>query len=216
MAEVMLKAQSRTETGKKAIRKMRREGMIPGIYYAHDQKSIPLLFDSVHLNQIVGSESGLIDLKIDNKRARKIIIKEMQFDPVSSKLLHIDVMGVKLKEKINIEVPIHLLGEPIGVKEEGGVLNHSLHEIEISCLPLDIPEHIEVDVSDLALGDSIHVSDLTIEKAEIVTEPDILVANVATVRAIVEEPVEAELELEEGEEPEEEAEGEEEETPEEE
>jgi large subunit ribosomal protein L25 len=207
MAEVVLKAHLREEAGKKSVRRLRREGKIPGIYYAHDQKNIPLLFDSTDVNQIFGSESGLIDLKIDNKKAKKIIIKEMQFDPVSSKLLHIDVMGVKMKEKINISIPVQLIGEPKGVKEDGGVLNHSLHEIEISCLPLDIPEKIVVDVSDLALGDSIHVSDLSVEKAEILVEPEILVANVTTVRATLEETIEPEVELEEGEEGEE-AEGE--------
>lgn len=208
MAEVVLKAQLREEAGKKAVRRLRREGKIPGIYYAHDQKNIPLLFDSVELTQILGNESGLIDLKVDNKKVKKIIIKEMQFDPVTSKLLHIDVMGVKLKEKINIFVPIQLIGEPKGVKDEGGVLNHSLHEIEISCLPLDIPENIKVDVSDLALGDSIHVSDLSVEKAEILVDPDVLVANIAAVRATLEAPVEAEIELEAGEAQETKAEGE--------
>ncbi len=208
MAEVVLKARLREEAGKKAGRRLRREGKIPGIYYAHDQKNIALLFDSTDLHQIFGNESGLLDLKIDNKKAKKVIIKEMQFDPVSSKLLHIDLMGVKMKEKINISIPIHLVGEPKGVKEEGGVLNHSLHEIELSCLPLEIPERIEVDVSDLNLGDSIHVSDLSIEKVEILVDPEVLVANVATVRATLEETVEPEVELEEGEEPEAEAEGE--------
>jgi large subunit ribosomal protein L25 len=110
----------------------------------------------------------LIDFKIGRKRKRKAIIKEIQTDPVKQTLVHVDVMGVHLKEKIEVEVPIHFVGEAVGVKEQGGILYQHLRSIEVSCLPLDIPEHIEVDVTGLNIGDAISLESISIENAEII------------------------------------------------
>lgn len=200
MSEVVLNAIKRENTGKKYAKQLRRNGKIPGIFYSHKEKNIPLIFDINEIHHLMSTEIGLLDIKIDNKRSQKCIIKEIQLDPVSHQPLHLDVMGVKLKEKISVSVPIHITGEALGVKEEGGTLSQSLYELEISCLPLDLPEHIDVDVTNLKLGDTIHVEDLQVENVDIITDPEVVVAGVTITRAALEEevkPVEPTVEEEE-------------------
>jgi large subunit ribosomal protein L25 len=152
------------------------------------------------------SETGLLDFQIGSKRKRKVLIKEIQSDPIKQTLLHVDIMGVKLKEKITVAVPVRLLGEAVGVKEQGGILHHYLREIEVSCLPLEIQEFVEVDVTDLKIGDSITLETLSLENAEIVGDLEQPIVNVVP-PTVVKETVEKELEEElEGEEVSEEAE----------
>lgn len=183
MLEVVLNATTRERSGKQYVKKLRRGDKIPGIFYAHEEKNIPLIIDTKEVFRLLSSESNLFDIKIDNKKARKCIIKEFQFDPVTQDILHLDIMGVKLKEKIHTSVPIHLTGEAIGVKAEGGTLSQSLRELEISCLPLDIPDHVTVDVTELKVGESIHVKDLKLEKVDIITDTEVVIVSVGITRA---------------------------------
>ncbi len=182
MSEVVLKAILREDVGKKNVKKLRRDGKIPGVYYAHEEKSISLLFDVNELRNLKGSTSGLIDLAIGSQKPKKCIIKEVQLDPVKNVPIHLDIMGVRLKEKITIMVPVRIIGDAIGVKEENGTLVSPLHELQISCLPLDIPDFIDVEVTNLKIGDSIHVKDLKVEKIEIMNEPEAVIVAVTKVR----------------------------------
>lgn len=193
MSDILLQAEPREFSGKNFSKKLRREGKVPGVFYTHNEKTVPIILDERDAIKILTSESGLIDFQIGKKRKRKVIIKEVQTDPVKQSLLHVDIMGVRLKEKINIEVPVHLTGEAVGVKDQGGILHQYLRVIEVSCLPLDIPERIEVDVSHLSIGDSITVGSLEIENAEIVGDLEQPIVNVMP-PSIVAEPVAAEEE----------------------
>ena len=164
MSELVLHAEIREVTGKEYAKKLRQQGKIPGIFYARDEAAISITLDEQNATKVLTSEGGLIEIQIGSKKVRKAIIKEVQTDPVRQSLVHVDVMGVQLKVKITIEVPIHFLGEAIGVKEQGGILHQYFREIEVTCLPLDIPDHIDIDVSNLKLGDSIAIRDLSIPK----------------------------------------------------
>ena len=209
MSENLLRAKTREIKGKEFAKKLRKQGKIPGIFYARDQKSIAIILDERDTMKVLTTESGLIDFQIEKKRKRKAIIKEVQTDPVKQTLLHVDVMGVHLKEKIEVEVPIHFIGEAVGVKEQGGILYQHLRSIEVSCLPLDIPEHIEVDVNNLKIGDSLNLESISIENAEIIGDLEQPVVSVMP-PTVIKEPVaveeEEEEEVEEAEETEKESE----------
>jgi large subunit ribosomal protein L25 len=139
----------------------------------------------------VSSEANIIDLHLEKKNY-KCVIREVQYDPVLGHPLHVDFMGIRLDEKIHFTVPLHLVGTPEGVKE-GGILQQILREVEVLALPLEIPEHIDIDVSALNIGDSIHISEIKVEKIDVLTD---LERSIATVSAptIVKEPEPEELE----------------------
>jgi len=195
MSESLLQAESREVKGKEFAKKLRKQGKVPAVFYAHDEKSIPIILDERETMKLLTTETGLIDIQIGRKRKRKAIIKEIQTDPVKQTLLHIDVMGVHLKEKIEVEVPIRFIGEAIGVKEQGGILYQHLRSIEVSCLPLDIPEHIEIDVSNLNINDTLSLESLSLENAEIIGDLEQPLVSVMP-PTVVKEPVTAEAEME--------------------
>lgn len=194
MSENLLVAETREVTGKEFAKKLRKQGQIPGIFYAHNEKPIPIILDERDAMKILTLETGLIDIQIGKKRKRKAIIKEVQTDPVKQSLVHVDVMGVRLKEKIHVEVPIQILGEATGVKDQGGILHQYLRDIEVSCLPLDIPERIEIDVSNLNIGDTITLDSLVIENVEVIGDPEQPLVNVLPPTVAREKLVEEELE----------------------
>ena len=177
MAEALLNLSIRQDSGKKIARQMRRTGAIPGIFYIHGQNSVPVAVDEKALRTVIISKANLVDLKFDTGRSEKCVIREVQWDPLTSRPLHVDLMGIKLTEKIRIKVAVRLTGSPAGVKE-GGTLQTMLRELEVECLPLDIPEAIAIDVSHLKIQDTIHVSDLQIEKVRILNDPGHVVATV--------------------------------------
>lgn len=197
MSESLLKAETRDVTGKEFAKKFRKQGKVPGVFYAHDEKSIPIILDERETMKVLTTETGLIEFQIGRKRKRKAIIKEIQTDPVAQTLLHIDVMGVHLKEKIEVEVPIHFVGEAVGVKEQGGILYQHLRSVEVSCLPLDIPEYFEIDVSDLNINDTLSLESLSIENAEIIGDLEQPLVSVMPPTVIKEPVVEEEVEAEE-------------------
>ena len=200
MAENLVHAEIREVTGKEYAKKLRVDGKIPGIFYAQNKKPISLIFDEVEIMKILSSEHNLIDIQIGSKRKRKAIIKEVQSDPLHQTLVHVDIMGVRLKEKINVAIPIHILGEAVGVKDHGGILHSYLREIEVNCLPLDLPEFIEIDVSELMVGDSIVLNSLSIDKIEFVGDIDRPIVSVVAPALVIEEEEEEEGDEEEGEE----------------
>lgn len=201
MAETVLNVNKREESGKKISKQLRRDGRIPGIYYIHGEDSVALSVDEKELKNIIHSDASIIDLKFEDDKALKSVIRDVQWDPVYGKPVHVDFMGVKLTEKVHVTLPVHLAGTPVGVKQEGGILQHIIREIDIECLPLDIPEHFEVDVSDLDIGGAIRIEDLKIDKVTILNDP---LQSIVTVRppAVIEETTAEEEVLDEGGEPE--------------
>ncbi|MDD5643984.1 MAG: 50S ribosomal protein L25 [bacterium] len=191
MSEVHLDAQLREVTGTGSARAFRRAGKIPAVVYSHGDKPISVIVDEKQFNRATYGHSGenfLIDLKIEKeKKKRKALIKEAQIDPISNKIIHIDFNEVYMDEKIRTHVPVSEKGEAKGVKDQGGVLEHLLREVEIECLPGEIPEKIDVDISNLELGFSIHVSDLKISKGvKILTDPGEAVFSIAMPKEIEE------------------------------
>ncbi len=177
MAEVALQVKARQTKGKKGAKGSRRAGLIPGIYYMHGQDSVLIQVDEKALRRVLLSDAKIIDVSIDSGLQNKCIIREVQYDPVKGAPLHVDFMGVKLTEKVNVKVPVQATGSAVGVKE-GGVLQMVFRELEIEALPLDIPEHIVVDVSALKINDGIKVRDLVIDKVKILADPDSVVVAV--------------------------------------
>jgi large subunit ribosomal protein L25 len=123
------------------------------------------------------SKTSLITLNVEGHEELDCIIKDVQFDPVTEKIVHIDLLGLKKGEKIQIEVPVKLIGNAIGIKE-GGILQHTLHKVEIECLPSDIPEHLEIDVANLKLGQAIHAGDLKFDNFILLNSPEAIIAAV--------------------------------------
>ena len=203
MEQIDLKAQVRKTTGKGHARALRREGRIPAVLYGHKTDSIMLSIDFKEFEQIVKKAnigSVLLNLQIQNGQTstRPAMIKELQTNPVSGAFLHIDFYEIDMQRKITVSVPVVTRGKSAGV-EEGGLLQIVRREIELFCLPTAIPESIEVDITDLTIGDSIHVREIALpSEVELPEETDFTVITVLAPK-VEEEPVEEE-ELEEGEE----------------
>ena len=190
-----ISARSRESRGKGAARQTRREGRIPGVLYGHGEDSVSLSVDANELQKLVHSisiENTIVDLDLGSGEPYKVLIRELQRHPFRDEFVHIDFFHVAMDEKIQVEVPIVLIGTPTGVKNKGGVLDHQLRELEVFCLPGSIPEKIELDVSNLDIGDSIHVSDIELPDVEILTELDravvaVLAPSVMEVEEVAEE-----------------------------
>jgi len=194
MADLELKAKVREIIGRANVRRLRRSNEIPAVVYGMKKSPVSLTLDEVTLLKSVKSgfhENALVKISIEDKgtaKVRTVLIKEIQRHSISSKLLHIDFNEIALDEKIKAHVPTEPVGEPKGVKEQGGVLEHILHEVEVECLPADIPEKIEVDVSELMIGDAIHVKTLPLgPKVIVLNDPELTVFAVAAPK-VEEEP----------------------------
>jgi large subunit ribosomal protein L25 len=181
-----LQATTRSETGKGAARTLRRSGKVPGVIYGHNRAPEPLVVDTAALNKmLIGVSAGttVFDVVVDGRPAVKALIREIQRDSVRpAEILHLDLYEVQAHEKVTLSVPIHLIGVPDGVRNFGGVLDHVLRELEIEVLPADIPEHVELDVTALAIGHSLFVRDVKVAKAEVLNDPDTPVCTVVAPR----------------------------------
>jgi len=196
MQEYKIEVQKRDLSSKKSfVKGLRRSGDIPGIYYSHDSKeSIPFLVTQKVLREALKSESQVYKINVGNK-LRDVIIKSIQYHPITEEMLHIDLYGVDMDTKVTVKVPILITGQPIGVREEGGVLNQSMTELDIECLPSDIPQNIEADVSNLAIGDTMRLENITTaDNLTLVGDSDMLIASVVAPAKQEEVEVEAELE----------------------
>lgn len=164
MAEVTLHAELREVVGKK-VGRLRREGKIPGVFYIHGENNITVALPEKSLVKLIhSSEANLINLKLSDGSEKKCIIRDVQFDPITDKPVHIDLQGIKADEKLTIEVPVVIIGAtPQGVKD-GGMLQHIVHKLKVSCLPHDMPSHIEINAELLLINQSVHVSDIKVEK----------------------------------------------------
>jgi large subunit ribosomal protein L25 len=181
MAIVPLTGRVRPGTGKGPARQARRDGLIPGVIYGHGETpvavSVPRREFEVAMRTAKGS-NVIVGLALDGGAEQTAIIREVQRDPVSHDILHLDFHHISLTEKVTIEVNVHLTGVPDGVKNGGGVLEHIARTIEIEVLPTQIPGAIEADVSHLEIGDSIHVRDLVVPNALVLSDPDTTIATV--------------------------------------
>lgn len=185
MEKIILKALVREEKGKGACKHMRREGQIPAVVYKGGKEGISVQVDGKELWHALHTEAGenaIITMNISGgeKDIKKtVIVQETQTDPITDKFLHIDFHEISLKEKLKVNVPVTLKGEAIGVKEEEGVLAQAMWEIEVECLPTEIPEHINVKVDDLRIGDAIHIKDIVAPQGVVILDdPDQVVASV--------------------------------------
>ena len=199
-----LQAATRTDTGKGAARTLRREGKVPGVIYGHGRAPEALVVETAALNKMlvgISAATTIVDVAIDGRTPVKALIREIQRDALRpAQILHLDLYEVRADEQITLEVPVHLVGIPDGVRNFGGVLDHSLRELEIEVLPSDIPEHVELDVTALAIGHSLYVRDVTIPKARVLNDPDTPICTVVAPRteeapAVVEEVATTEPEL---------------------
>ena len=186
MADIVVAAENRTETGKNVNRRLRTRGLIPGVLYGAKREAVPLAVSPKEITSILRSKTGentLFDLEIGGSR-RKVILKEFQIEPIKGNLLHADFYEVALDKAIEVKVHIEVTGTPVGVKVEGGLLDHVTREVEVSCLPADIPEKITIDVSDLGMGKAVRVSDLKVpDKVTMLSEPDLVIVHVVAPRA---------------------------------
>jgi len=211
MEQVVLEATGRTPGGKAAAHKARRAGMVPGVAYGHGLDPLPLLVDEKTLADVLRHHRGgnvLLDLKVDGKTPGGFaaIVKSLQADPVSDRVLAVDFQWVSLTEHVTVSVSVHLRGTAAGA-QEGGMVEQMVHEVDVSCLPLEIPEELSADITALQIGDTLHVSDLTApEGVEIVSPGHETIATVRPPAAVVE--VAPVAEAEEGAEAAEEGEGE--------
>jgi len=172
----------REDTGKGVARKLRAAGRVPGIVYGVGKPAQAVSFDRHMFDTLMrkGSHHGILKVVFDGTNDDvTALAREIQIHPVSRQVLHVDLQRVDMSKKVHLSVQIALTGKPIGVKNQGGILEHNLREVEIECLPTNIPEAIEVDVSNLQVGDALHVSDLKMEGVEILGHPETTVAQVS-------------------------------------
>lgn len=195
MEKISIQSITREETGKEAAKRLRREGFIPGIVYSKDI-NMPIKLPRTQIKLLRAqhfSESTLIEISIENSKEKSpltVVIKGVQFHPLTEEVVHIDFLRVSMTEKIKVKVPLVVKGEAKGVKE-GGILEQMLWDLEIEALPLDIPEKFEIDISPLDIGSSLHVKDIQIpEKVHVINAPG---ETILTVVAKVEEEIEEEV-----------------------
>lgn len=162
--EIVVEVSERTDLGKGASGRMRRSGMVPGIVYGLNVPPFPVLAESRRIEQVLGLETGkntIFNLALSGKsESRAVMIRDLQRDPVSDRLVHVDFIRVDLSKTVRVKVPVRLVGVPEGVKTEGGILEFVMRQVEVECLPTRIPEHLDVDVSGLHMNQHLSVSDL--------------------------------------------------------
>lgn len=204
MGDVKFAIESRETRGKGSARRLRQRGMAPGVVYSGGREATSIAFDVAAFERLLETSHGgmntLIDLEGDSPAAgRTVIAKELQREPLRGKITHVDFIEVDLKAKIEIAVPIHLVGNAAGVVL-GGVLDQQQREVVLLCMPDAIPDDIEVDVTGMELGDSLHIRDLTVpDEVEFHTDESLTVATVLVPRGLKEDEAQPDAEAEEGE-----------------
>jgi len=196
--QVKLKAEPRTEVGRSAARKLKARGVIPAIIYGGKEKPQPLQVAARDINAMMSHASGeniLVELEIAGEKSnRTALVQEVQHSPIGGDILHLDFHAISMDETIQAEVPLEAVGIPNGVKNFGGLLEQSLRMLAIECLPSDLPDRITVDVSELNIGDSIHVREIQLPSGVTSKVPSELTAFSVLAPIVEEEPVVAEAE----------------------
>ena len=180
-------AKPRTGTfNKNHARRVRVQGLIPAVVYGAGKESVAVTVDPKVITKILYSDTGhntIFDLTIEGAGVTKVMIVDWQNEPIKGKLLHIDLKRIAMDKAMRVSVPVQLTGVPTGVKNSGGIMSQVLHEVEIECLPSDIPSHIDVDVTHLEINGTIHISDLPhSDKVKFLGEEDALVAHVTVMK----------------------------------
>lgn len=190
MAVVSFSATARDIKGKGAARSLRRQGQVPAVIYGHGREPLSLSLNARDLDKLLShiqAESTVIEVSVGGHTA-KTLIREIQRHPIKRQILHVDFQALVAGEMVTVNIPIVLTGIPEGVRLEGGVLDQTLRELEIECDPSDIPDHAELDVTNMVIGDSLHVSDVKLPaNVKILDDPETSVAVLAAPRAVIEE-----------------------------
>jgi len=185
--QVSLEASTRDRSGKGVARALRREGKIPAVIYGRGREPEALALDTTALTRLlteIAAATTLVDVTVEGRTPVKALIREIQRNPVRpADIIHLDLYEVHADEKITVEVPLHFIGVPEGVRNFGGVLDQTMHALTVRVLPADIPEHLEVDVTALNIGQSIHVGDLSFTNLEILSDARATVCTVVAPRA---------------------------------
>lgn len=190
-----LTARTRTTSGKGAARQLRRSGQLPAVVYGRRDETESLALDTHELSRLLSkihAATTVIDLEVDGGEPRPVLIREIQRHPYRPQLLHVDFFEIRADVKIRVQVPVHLVETPAGV-EMGGMLQFLRHELEVECLPNEIPSGFEVDVSALEIGDSLHVSDVDAGAVEILEDETVTICTVVPPALEEEEEVDEEL-----------------------
>jgi len=182
MEKTILKAQVRTQTGKKTAKDLRNKGLIPANVYKSGKAATSLQVSLEELKSILHTKAGenvIITLKISGgdsqAKDKTVLIKELQREPIKDGILHVDFNEISLTETLQVNVPLEAHGEPVGVKVDGGVLEHVIRELQIECLPTAIPEKISVEVSGLKIGDAIHIKDVKVpDGVKVLNDPELI------------------------------------------
>ena len=198
--ELVMRANRRTETGKGHCKRLRKQGIIPGVLYGPDEDPTPIEMERDQMEELLhaGGQTSLVTLLLgrERKRDRKTIVRDLQYNPIHGELTHVDFQHISLTQTINVEIPISVVGIPDGVRNADGILDHTMYSLELRCLPMEIPDQVEVDVTELGLGQTIHVSDLLEQEGRIISDPERIVFSVVLPKKAVEveeEEVEEEL-----------------------
>jgi large subunit ribosomal protein L25 len=195
MDQITVEAKPRDDRGKNAARRLRRQGQVPAVLYGGEGKSLTLAVNAKQLAAILRSQSGhntIFKVKLPSGD-QSAMLKDWQVDPLLGSLLHVDLLRVAMDVRMRVMVPVHTFGEPQGVKLQGGIFEMVTREVEIECLPSDIPGEIRVNVSELMIGKQLRAGDLPVDAAKIklVSDPNRVVAHVVALRAEEEKPAEA-------------------------
>jgi large subunit ribosomal protein L25 len=176
MSEIVLTASPRTP-GSSEARHLRKAGKVPGVYYAKNEQPVHFTVEKLDLRPVVyTSEARIVRLEVAGSKPLDCILKDVTFDPISDEILHFDLLGVKADEMITVEVPIHLIGTSVGVRD-GGVIEHVMHKAHVRVSPRNMPEHIDVDITNLGLSTAIHIGDLNMPGVEFTDKPDAVIAS---------------------------------------
>jgi len=176
-----LNATARTGSGKGGARKLRATGKVPAVVYGHGDKNVPLALDRHELELLlhaISVENTVISLVTDGGTGKDVLIRDVQMHPYRPEVLHVDFIQLHAGEVIRMKIPVRLTGNPAGVRDEGAVLDQVIYDIEVECLPGNIPEAFEVDVSNLAVGESVRVHDLSLPNVRILADGELPVASV--------------------------------------
>lgn len=186
MEKVIIEAKERKTINKQSRNALRTNGRIPGIIYGRRMEPISIDVSKQDINPVVfTAQTNLISLKVEGHEEYECVIKNVQFDPVSDEIVHFDLIGLTRGEKIQLEVPIQLLGSAAGIKE-GGLLQQSMHKLNIECLPKDIPQSLDIEVTDLEIGSTVHISDLDFENITILNPENTIVVSIVLPKVEVE------------------------------
>ena len=177
--EFKLEIAKREEYGKQAMKRLRRDGKIPGVFYeGGSEKAISFIMDYSQIDLAVKSGARIFNISVGGKK-QIVIFKSVQYDPITDEVTHVDLYGVRMDQAIVIKIPVIITGTAAGVENDGGILNQVASEIDVRCLPADIPDSVELDVSDLNIGDNLNAGVIELDdKIELVTNEDAVVVSV--------------------------------------